>query len=173
MSVKSVKRMAASMMKSGVSRIRVQSAKDAEEALTREDVRNLIKSGTVIKIQKKGSSKKYSRKLFEQKKKGRRRGQGRRKGTFRARTPKKEEWTKSVRAMRKLLKELKTSGRVDNRTYTGFYRRVGGGEFRNKKHVLLYLKDHGLLKQAIIEKTPKTAKKTKRAAKAKKKGDKE
>ena len=36
MSVKSVRRIAASLMKSGVSRVRVNNPKEVEEALTRE-----------------------------------------------------------------------------------------------------------------------------------------
>ena len=162
MSVKSVKRIAASMLKSGVSRIRVTSAKDAEEALTREDVRGLIKSGSVTRVQKKGSSRKYSSKLLEQKRKGRRSGQGKRRGKYGARTPKKREWIKGVRAMRRLMKELRDNGQIEGRTYTTFYRRVKGGEFRNKKHVLLYLKDHGLLKKKEIQKKPKGMKKEKK-----------
>ena len=175
MSVKSVKRMAASMLKSGVSRIRVQSAKDADEALTREDVRNLIRSGSVTRVQKKGSSRKYSSKLLKQKKRGRRSGQGKRKGKYGARTPKKGEWIRGVRAMRRLLRELRENGQIEGKTYTRFYRRVKGGEFRNKKHVLLYLKDHDLLKKKPVKGKEKPAPKPreKKVTKtAKKRGEK-
>jgi large subunit ribosomal protein L19e len=148
MAVASVRKMAAEMLKCGQSRIRMDLTKEVEEALTREDVRSLIRSGIVWKIQKKGTSKFRTKVAFKQKRKGRRTKEGSRKGTFRARSgPKKRRWIKTIRSLRRLLKELKDNGQIEHKTYTEFYPRIKGGEFRNKKHILTYLDDHDLLKQ--------------------------
>jgi len=148
MGANSVRKIAAEMLKCGESRIRIEMTKETEEALTREDVRNLIRSGLVWKVQKKGTSKFRTKVAYRQKKKGRRTRMGSRHGTYNARSgPKKRRWIKSIRSLRRLLKELKDNGQIEHKTYTEFYPRIKGGEFRNKKHILTYLDDHDLLKQ--------------------------
>ena len=180
MGVASVRKMAAEIMKCGESRIRIELSKETEEALTREDVKSLIRTGLVWKIPKKGTSRKFAKSRQRQKKKGRRSRAGSRKGTYRARSgPKKRKWIKSIRALRRLLKELKDNGQIEPRTYTQFYPRLKGGEFRNKKHLLTYLDEHDLLKKRKelaekprAEKKP-TAKKQAKKPKAKKEKSKE
>ena len=148
MGANSVRKIAAGMLKCGESRIRIEMTKEVEEALTRDDVRSLIRSGLVWKVQKKGTSKFRTKVAFRQKKKGRRTRMGSRHGTFNARSgPKKRRWIKSIRSLRRLLKELRVNGQIEPRTYTEFYPRIKGGEFRNKKHLLTYLDEHDLLKQ--------------------------
>jgi large subunit ribosomal protein L19e len=147
MGVNSVRKIAAEMLKCGESRIRIEMAKETEEALTREDVKGLIRSGLVWKVQKKGTSKFRTKLAFKQKKKGRLTRTGSRHGTYNARIPRKRRWIKSIRALRRLLRELKDNGQIEHKTYTEFYPRIKGGEFRNKKHILTYLDDHDLMKQ--------------------------
>jgi large subunit ribosomal protein L19e len=148
MGVNSVRKIAAEMLKCGESRIRMEMTKETEEALTREDVKSLIRTGLVWKVQKKGTSKFRTKVAYRQKKKGRRTRMGSRHGTYNARSgPKKRRWIKSIRSLRRLLKELKDNGQIEHKTYTEFYPRIKGGEFRNKKHILTYLDDHDLLKQ--------------------------
>jgi len=164
MGVNSVRKIAAEMLKCGESRIRIEMAKETEEALTREDVKNLIRTGLVWKVQKKGTSKFRTKLAFRQKKKGRRTRMGSRHGTYNARSgPKKRRWIKSIRSLRRLLKELKENGQIEHKTYTEFYPRIKGGEFRNKKHLLFYLDDHDLLKQRkeLAEKPEKRKKSAK------------
>ena len=143
--IASQKRMAAEILKCGKSRIRITLGKDVEEALTREDVRNLIRKGSIKKVQKKGSSRAAARKTLAQKKKGRRKGMGSRKGRMRARMPRKKEWMTSVKTLRAVIKDLRDSGRIERKDYRLLYRRVKGGMFRNRKHILLYLKEHEFL----------------------------
>jgi len=148
MGVNSVRKIAAEMLKCGESRIRIEMTKETEESLTREDVTSLIRAGLVWKVQKKGTSKFRTKVAYRQKKKGRRTRMGSRHGTYNARSgPKKRRWIKSIRSLRRLLKELKDNGQIEHKTYTEFYPRIKGGEFRNKKHILTYLDDHDLLKQ--------------------------
>ncbi len=146
-------------MKCGVSRVKILDAKQAEEAITRQDIRNLIRKGAIIKIQKKGTSKAYSKKLLRQKKKGRRGGLGNRKGTFGARHPKKEAWIRTVRPLRNLLKDLSENQQIEKKEGKHIYYMVKGGAFRSKGHMLTYLKDHDLIKKREIKKKAASQKK--------------
>lgn len=171
MGIASVRKMASEMLKCGESRVRIELSKETEEALTREDVKALIRTGLVWKIQKKGTSGKFAKIRRKQKKRGRQTRAGNRKGTYKARSgSKKKKWIKSIRALRRLIKELKDNSQISSETYTKFYPRLKGGEFRNKKHLLTYLDEHDLLKQRkeLTEK-PKVEKKSKPARKQAKK----
>ena len=148
----SKKKVAADILKSGVSRIRILDSKQVEEAITRQDIKNLIRKGLIVKIQKKGTSKAYSKKLFRQKKKGRRSGAGSRRGSYRARNPKKYLWIKTVRPLRTLLKELVLEGQIEKKDWKLLYSMVKGGAFRSKGHLLTYLKDHEMLKKKVVKK---------------------
>lgn len=145
MSLASQKRIAAKILKCGVSRVKIEVVKDVEEALTREDIRNLIKKGLIKKVQKKGQSKAKTKKVRLQKKKGRRKGPGSRKGGKSARNPRKQAWIKKVRPLRRLLTELRDNKQIKKTDYRKFYLKIKGGMFRDKKHLLLYLKEHELL----------------------------
>mgnify|MGYP000088293624 CR=1 FL=1 len=147
MNLRSQKKLAAKILKCGVSRVRMESTKDVAEAITREDIRNLIKKGLIKAVQKKGTSKAYSKIRKVQKKKGRRKGPGSRKGKKGARMPKKEAWMKQIRALRKLLRELRDSEKIERKTYRKVLLMAKGGAFRSKKHMLYYLKERELLKK--------------------------
>ncbi len=147
MNLKSQKRIAARILKCGLGRVTVESTKEVEEALTREDIRGLIRKGAIKKLQKKGSSRAAAKKRLVQKKKGRMRGTGKRKGSKGARTSSKRVWIKKVRAIRTFLRKLRDSGQITRSIYRKQLLMVKGGAFRNKKHLLYYLKEHELLKK--------------------------
>ncbi|MFQ5647909.1 MAG: 50S ribosomal protein L19e [Candidatus Aenigmatarchaeota archaeon] len=172
MDLKSQKRVAAQILKCGVTRVRVEATKEVEEALTREDIRGLIKKGLIKSVQKKGTSRAAARKRLAQKRKGRQKGTGSRKGTYGARTPQKGLWIRQIKSLRKLLRELRDSGRIDRNVYRKMFAMAKGGFFRNRKHLLYYLKDHELLKtaekpkpkpKAIKPKKPRAKKPAKKA----------
>jgi len=140
------RKIAADLMKCGASRVRILDKKAFEEAITRQDIRSLIKKGGVVKLQKKGTSKGNVKYLQGQKKLGRRKSRGSRKGTKGARNPRKQRWINTVRPTRRLLKELRETGRIEKENYREIYLKIKGGMFRNKKHLLLYLKEKELLK---------------------------
>ena len=140
------KRIAADILKCGVSRVRVLDSKEVGEALTREDVRELIGKGIIIKTQKKGTSRKYAKKILAKKKMGRRYSIGSKKGKKGARSTKKMNWIKIARPLRKLLKELRDDKQIEKATYKELYLKIKGGMFRNRKHLLYYLKENELLK---------------------------
>ncbi len=159
MNLSSQKQIAGRILKCGVSRVRIRAGKEVEEALTREDVRNLIRKGHIWKEQKKGTSKFKVKHRIRQKKRGRMKGHGSRKGKSGARKHTKDIWVEAVRPLRRTLRELRDSGNIDNKVYRKIYLMIKGGAFRNKKHLLYYLKDHEMLKAGTREPAGKAAKK--------------
>ena len=70
-----------------------------------------------------------------QKKKGRRRGLGRRKGKKTARKSKKEAWMRQIRGVRKYLRKLRDSGIITRKEYRRLYMLAKGGYIRTKRAV--------------------------------------
>ena len=135
--MKSIKRLAASIKKVGLSRVKIKEPEQCKEALTREDVKNLIKKGAIEIKKKRGVSRGRARKLHEQKKKGRRRGKGSRKGH---KSDSKRRWIIKVRAQRKFIKYLKEKQKITQEVYKELYRKVKGGFFRSVSHIKIFLK---------------------------------
>jgi large subunit ribosomal protein L19e len=148
-SVKSVKRMAADILKCGETKVWIDPERISEVtgAMTRSDVKKLIKKGVIKKIKEEKERHPEAKKKQLQKKKGRRKGPGSRKGAKGARQGEKDEWLKRVRAQRRLLRILRDKGKIDRKTYRKLYRMVKGGAFKSKKHLLIYMKEHELLKE--------------------------
>lgn len=142
------KRIAADILKVGESRIWIdpKSLEEVAEAVTREDVKKLIKRNVIQRKNKKGNSRGRYKKLKAQRDKGRRKGPGSRKGTRNAREPSKERWIKNVRAMRRKLRELRESGKIDRTVYREYYGKIKGGVFRNTSQLVTHLRDYGILK---------------------------
>lgn len=106
-----------------------------EEAITRQDIRNLVESGAIGKKKVKGTSKGRSRKAKKQKKKGRRKGQGSRKGKKSARKGNKTKWMEKIRAIRRRLKEMRDEDEISQEKYRKLYDMAKGGFFRDVKHL--------------------------------------
>ena len=164
MDLKTQKRMAAEILKCGVTRVRVTADKSVEEALTREDIRGLIRSGLIKKVQKTGTGRSAAKKKLVQKKRGRRYESGSRKGRKGSLTKSKDIWMRKVRPIRKMLRELRDSGRIRKSDYRRLFMMVKGGAFRNKKHMFFYLKE-----RELIDNKEEPAKKVKAKPAARKK----
>ncbi len=149
MDVKFQRRIAADILKCGEDRVWMDpnALDEIKEAVTREDVRMLIKRGLIKKVQKKGTSRVRANYLKMQKEKGRRKGPGSRKGKKYARYPRKLRWMKNIRSIRRTLRDLRDSGMIDRHTYRRFYMLAKGGTFKNKNHLLQHLKAEGYLKE--------------------------
>ncbi|KAG5860100.1 ribosomal protein L19 [Encephalitozoon hellem] len=104
-------------------------------ATSREQVRQLIKDNVIIMKQDKHTSRGRFRKRLEAKKKGRHMGPGKRFGTANARMPKKELWMKKIRAMRKMLKEMRASGEITKEDFRTFYMQAKGHLFKHRFHM--------------------------------------
>lgn len=140
--------MAAKILKCGLSRVWMNPSRlaDIDEAITAEDIRRLIKDGVIAAKPKIGISSFRKNKIAEQKRKGRRRGRGSVKGSRGTRLRKKDTWIKTIRPIRSMLRQLKSDGRVDNRTYRNLYKKSKSGFFRSRGHVMIYLERNNLLK---------------------------
>lgn len=141
--------MAAKILKCGESRVWLDPtrAADIDESITSEDIRRLIRDGVIAEKPKKGLSSFRKNKIAAQKKKGRRRNRGSVKGKKGTRLHKKKTWMKTIRSIRKLLTELKTTDKIDNKTYRNLYTKSKSGYFRSKSHVMIYLERNNLLQR--------------------------
>ncbi len=141
MNLRSQRRMAAEVLNVGKNRVWIdpENVEEVSEAITKQDIRNLIESGAIKKKKKKGTSKGRSRKNKKQKKKGRRKGHGKRKGSKGARKKQKDDWKEKIRAIRSELKEKRDNEEITKSQYRELYKKAKGGFFRNKKHMNLYI----------------------------------
>ena len=149
MNLKAQKRMAAEILKCGENRVYFDPylIEDIKMAITREDVRNLIKEGVIQKNYKKGISKYRKNLLHERRKKGRGRGLGKRKGKKTARAPKKEAWMKRIRPQRKELKKLRDRKQITTATYRKLYKNAKGGMFASVAQMNRYIREKELLRR--------------------------
>lgn len=146
MTLKTVRRLAADLLKCGETRIKILDPAKAEEALTREDVYVLIKQGAIKRIQKKGVGRNKATFKASRIKSGRRRGIGSERGQKNAGgTSKKRLWINKVRSQRKLLRQLLDTGALKKEFYRKLYLMVKGDFFKNKKTMVSYLKEKKFL----------------------------
>lgn len=149
MSLKAQKRMAAEVLKCGENRVYFDPylIDEIKMAITREDIRNLVKEGIIIKKYKKGNSKYRKNLLHERKKKGRARGIGKRKGTKKSRFPKKKMWMNRIRPQRRELKKLRDRKLITTATYRKLYKNAKGGMFASVAQMNRYIKEKDLIRR--------------------------
>ena len=143
------KMIASRILKCGVSRVWIDPSRlgDVEDAITAADVRRLISDSVIKALPKQGVSKSRKTKMMKQKKKGRRKGHGSRKGAAGARTPRKRQWIKRIRAIRSLLNQLRNEGAIERRTYRILYKTSKSGFFRSKSHLMTHIERNNMLKK--------------------------
>ena len=133
----SQRRIAAAILKCGENRVWFDPEQITEiaNAVSREDIRNLIGDGVITAHQKKGVSRGRARIRIAKRAYGHCKGHGRRRGAQGARTPSKRVWIQKIRAQRTTLREMRDNGTIDRSVYRKFYRRAAGGQFRNVSHL--------------------------------------
>ncbi|MEM3185337.1 MAG: 50S ribosomal protein L19e [Conexivisphaerales archaeon] len=136
MNLASKKRLAASMLKAGISRVRFsdEALDRIADAVTRDDIRKLIRAGDIWVAQSKGISSGRKRKVRE-KKSFRGRGPGSKEGKATARNPKKRQWLSQVRALRRYIKFLKKKGQLPDEEIKRLYTKVKGGEIKTVRRL--------------------------------------
>lgn len=141
------RRMGASILKCGVNRIWMDHDRIDEiaKAVTKDDIRILIRGKAIKSRQEKGISRGRKKFNTNQKKKGRRRGQGSRKGAKYARFPRKKQWIRTIRPLRTFLRSLREDGKVTKTDYRKYYRKAKGGVFKSKHHLHSHLISDGIL----------------------------
>jgi len=141
------RRLAAELAKVGEKRVKFNTEflEDIQAAITRKEIKRLIKEGKIIIEQERGIS---SGRLKEKKEKRRKRGEGRkrgsRKGAAGARRGKKELWVTKIRKIRKYLKWLRDNNVIDRKTYRMLYRKAKGNAFKSLSDLKNYLKQLGV-----------------------------
>lgn len=137
------KRLAADVLDVGENRVWFDPGEQDEimEAITREDVRDLVDRGIIRAKDARGNSRGRARERDEKRAYGHRKGHGSRKGKAGARQNTKEQWGNSIRAQRRVLRELRESGDLDRTQYRELYSKASGGEFRSVRYLRNYIRN--------------------------------
>lgn len=140
------KRLAARVMKVGMSRVWMDPDFEDEIslAITKDDIRRLVDEGAIQRKQKMGVSRSRARHSQAQKRKGQRRGPGRKKGKSTSKLSSKDRWMMKIRPMRKALRKLRDEGRITRKVYRELYLKAKGNAFRNTAHLRTYIKENRL-----------------------------
>jgi len=138
------KRLAADVLDVGKNRVWFDPDAQGEiaEAITREDIRELVAEGTIDADAKGGNSRGRARERDEKRAYGHGEGPGSRKGKAGARSDEKEEWQDTIRAQRRKLRELRDKGEIEPGEYRELYRKAAGGEFDSVRYLLNYVDEH-------------------------------
>ncbi|MEK6907505.1 MAG: 50S ribosomal protein L19e [Nanoarchaeota archaeon] len=147
MNLRNKKRITASLFNVGKKRIWIDptKSKEVKEAITKRDIKHLIKEGIIILKQKHGQSRGRIRKANMQFSKGRGKGIGSRRGASNARLSKKLQWMIKIRNQKNLLKSLRDKSLITRKNYRILFRKAKGGFFRSKRHIEIYLAEHKLI----------------------------
>lgn len=137
MNLRSQRKLAAKVLKVGANRIRI--ASDAQEAvaeaITRDDIRELVGAKSITVKAKVSNSRGRIRKRISQKVKGRHRGAGKRKGSANSRNKDKRRWIIRIRTLRDELNKLKAKGILGGGLYRRLYRQAKGNLFHSRRHL--------------------------------------
>lgn len=135
------KRIAADILKASPKRVVLvdDALEEIGEAVTKEDIRSLIKKGAITLKPKRGVSRARANKIRKQKAKGKRKNKGSRKGKKNARTNAKQLRINSTRKQKEFIKRLRQSKKISSKEYRKLYLMIKGGFFRNLRHLKLYV----------------------------------
>ena len=141
--LKAQKRLAADILGVGENRVRLDPDEQGEiaDAITRDDVRELIDEGVIEAKATEGNSRGRARERDEKRAYGHRTGPGTRKGKAGARSDDKDEWRDDIRAQRRKLRELRDEDELSASEYRELYQKAGGGEFRSVRYMLNYIEN--------------------------------
>jgi large subunit ribosomal protein L19e len=142
--LKAQRRLAADILDVGQNRIKFDPDAQGEiaDAITRDDVRELIEDGTIDAETATGNSRGQARERQKKRAYGHQKGHGSRKGKSGGRQSEKEEWQSQIRAQRRDLRELRDEGEIDRTQYRELYRMAGGGEFDSVGDLNRYINEN-------------------------------
>jgi large subunit ribosomal protein L19e len=134
--LKKKRELIARMLGIGANRVRFEPDKldDIADSITREDLRSLVKRGTIWTTRVKGTSRGRAKtKQVIRKKSGL--GPGSKKGKKTARMGKKSAYVTKIRSLRHHLKVMKDRNEINRQTYWSVYKKVDGGQVRSVSHL--------------------------------------
>lgn len=142
--LKAQKRLAADVLDVGKNRVKLDPEQQGEiaDAITRDDVRELIDEGAIRVEPKGGNSRGRARERAKKRSYGHQKGQGTRKGTAGGRNDETAEWRSKIRAQRRRLRKYRQNGELDPTDYRQVYRMAGGGEFDSVADVERYVREN-------------------------------
>lgn len=137
------RRLAAEVLDVGKNRVWLDpnSQDEIADAITREDVRDLVDRGLIATKQARGNSRGRARERNAKRAYGHQKGPGSRRGTAGARQDSKEEWGNKIRAQRRVLRELRDDGDLEKSQYRELYSKASGGEFRSVQYMKNYIRN--------------------------------
>jgi large subunit ribosomal protein L19e len=141
MSLKNQKRLAADLMGGGLNRVWIDPEDNdrVQSAITRDEIKKLIREGSIRLLPKTGVSRGRVRARS-----GRRKRAGSRKG---GQKPGKEAWVLKIRAIRRHLRWLRDKRQLAPGSFKTLLAMSKGGAFRSGSHVDEYVKAHQLLRK--------------------------
>ena len=146
MQITNQKKMAAQILKCGVHRVWINPSylDQVAQSVQKEDIREAIDNGWIKAKAIKGTSRVRALKIQEQKQKGRRKGQGKRSGSANARNPRKQRWMATIRAQRRILKDMREDGTLESSQYRHYYLKAKGGSYRSIAHMKANMEIDGI-----------------------------
>lgn len=146
MSVVGQKRLAAEIMKVGVSRVWVDpdDIDVVSSAITRGEIRKLIHEGSIRKIPQTGISRGRKRERRNELLAGRHKGPGSTKGAVHHR---KQRWVVRIRSIRRRLRTLRDKRFITTNVYRKLSLMAKGGSFRGAAHLDEYIDTHKLARR--------------------------
>jgi len=134
------KRLAADVLDVGENRVWFDPDEqgDIADAITREDIRDLIDRGVIEAEEAGGNSRGRARERDAKRSYGHKNGPGSRKGKAGGREDEKDRWADDIRAQRRVLRELRDAGDVTRSEYRELYAKASGGEFDSVRYLLNY-----------------------------------
>ncbi|MGD0804086.1 MAG: 50S ribosomal protein L19e [Candidatus Bathyarchaeia archaeon] len=151
MNLTNQRRLAASLLEIGVNRVWIDPEKmgDVEGAITRSEIRKLIREGAIKALPERGTSRGRARVLAQKKRTGRRIGMGTKKGKLYAEVSEKTRWMHRIRALRRKLTELRDQRVITVNTYRSLYMKAKGGEFRSLAELDRHINEQKLRRRSF------------------------
>ena len=138
------KRLAADVLDVGENRVRFDPEEQSEiaDAITREDIRDLVDRGVIEAKDAEGNSRGRARERDAKRSYGHQKGPGSRKGKSGGREDEKDRWKDDIRAQRRVMRELRDTGEVTRSEYRELYSKASGGEFSSVRYLLSYVENN-------------------------------
>jgi len=122
MNLRNKKKLIARTLGVGIDRIKITSGEEIKEAITKQDIRDLVNGGLIIIKDIRGVKGKH--------RKSTRKGLGSRKLTVR-----KDNYLSTIRKLREHIKNLKTKGKISKEEHYKFGNKIKSRMFKDLSHL--------------------------------------